>query len=595
MTLPPQDSTPSPGGTKSRVLLPMAILMASLAVFCFALNWTSPWESDQPSKAAQIVVIANENDYFLGQQLPDYYRLRLFPLYYSASAILHRCLALPIFTTMNLSSVAMGVIAVLALAYAARNAFGISPLWTSFVLLAMPLVVINSTYGNEVIWAYSLFALSLWMLTTQSPSLRYGAAAIFAASSFCRIDMILVAPYWAAWAYSFGTAGGAPRLVLRQLLIWGVVFVGTVGLLWLALLRAIPSTSTTFPWDTNWKLLVSYLSYPFNPSVTVIAVVGLILLFRAKPRYALMHLLLLAPLVFYFRNLASPKYITALVLFYAFPAAYLLQSSGARVRVGLAAAVLIWTVVGVSPFGIFAPSQASLWFVPTVDGPLPIGGYIDFYGRSRAGFYQAKQREYLAQAEILLRAAQKLPPDVRLLAHYSANAFPLVLLELNRKSAERPFIMPPKATDDDDRLLMTRLDYITFSKSFPGREARMTGWLKKGQVRSVLAENVDALPAVIEMGEQVPVGSDPNLGRRILFATEYYRGFKIFELPQFIAAYRTTSWLARDRTLKIPADWKPIYTDQHFLGFDGDVGGDQRFGYPWPARYFNLKAPSKNL
>ena len=53
------------------------IVVASLAVFAYTVNLESPWESDQSAKAAQIMEIADANDYLLSDSLTRCYFLKL--------------------------------------------------------------------------------------------------------------------------------------------------------------------------------------------------------------------------------------------------------------------------------------------------------------------------------------------------------------------------------------------------------------------------------------------------------------------------------------------------------------------------------------
>src|ERR671919_239563 len=93
-------------GTRWRdALTPLVILLIAFAVILHGVHWTSPWESDQAAKAAQILEIVDTGDWFLSAGLSDYYRVRQFPLYYFLSALAYAVIGGPIFTFMNLSGV----------------------------------------------------------------------------------------------------------------------------------------------------------------------------------------------------------------------------------------------------------------------------------------------------------------------------------------------------------------------------------------------------------------------------------------------------------------------------------------------------------
>ena len=129
-------------------------------------------------------------------------------------------------------------------------------------------------------------------------------ARFFAGPIWC-----LPLPFWFAWAALF-----APLSDTR--IHWCGGCSGSrsysahaSGLLWVLLVREIPESPLSFEWKTNFMLMAAFLSYPFNPSVVIIAAIGWLVLWKINFRYAMVHLLLLTPLVFYFGNLSSPKYI----------------------------------------------------------------------------------------------------------------------------------------------------------------------------------------------------------------------------------------------------------------------------------------------
>ena len=568
-------------------IVPGIILMASLAVFGYALNWSSPWESDQSAKAAQIIEIADANDYLLSDSLTRCYSLKLLTLYYAISALVYKAVGGPIFTFMNLSSVVAGTMTVLSAAYAVRNAFGIHPLWSALVLLSMPLVVISSTYGNEAIWAFAFFTLSLWLLTSPTPWFHYTGGVAMACAIFCRADMVLAAPFWIAWATLFGPAATSRKAIVRRLAVLGVVSAATAAVLWLLLVREIPQSPLTFEWKTNYLLIAAFLSYPFNPSVVVMAAVGWLMMWKLNRRYAPAHLLLLTTLLFYFGMLASPKYILLCVLFYGIPAALLLQRSNWPVRAAALAAILFWWVIGVSVFGGFGPARAALWYVPSVDGPIPSGGYVAFYARARNGFYQAKQEENIVLTSKLAEAAQQVAPDVRLVGQYSVISTAYVRCVRRQQGNEIDPLTPPLAEEGDTRFVMVRTGYFGLGRSAPEWLGKIRAYLEIGQVRPVFANDEQPFPEVIEVGEQVPAGANPSLGRRIAFLQDFYQGHMVFLLPEFVPAYAATSWLPSD-----DADWAPIYQDEEYSGFDREITGAQQvLGFPWPARLYNFRPP----
>ncbi len=362
----------------ARDYITLAVIVgASLAIFACAVNLESPWESDQSAKAAQILEIADTNDYLLRDSLTRCYFLKLYSLYYSVSGLAYDIVGGPIFRFMNLSSILAGALLVVSTAYAIRNALGAHPLWSAAVLLSMPLVVASSTYGNEAIWALAMLALALFLATCRTSWLYYGSGVAMACAIFCRADMVFAAPFWFAWAALFRPIEEARTLLVRRMFWLAIVSGAAGGLLWILLVREIPESPLSFDFKTNFMLMAAFLSYPFNPSVVIIAAIGWLVLWKQNFRYAMVHLLLVLPLAFYFRNLSSPKYVIVFILFYGIPASLLLSRAAWYVRACGVAAILIWWVVGLSNFGVFGPGRAALWYVPTADGPIPTGGYVE--------------------------------------------------------------------------------------------------------------------------------------------------------------------------------------------------------------------------
>jgi hypothetical protein len=577
-------------------ITPAVILAASLAIFAYTVNLESPWESDQSAKAAQILEIADANDYVLSDSLTRCYFLKLYSLYYSVSGLVYEIVGGPIFRFMNLSSIAAGTLLVLSTAYAIRNALDVHPLWSAAVLLSMPLVVLSSTYGNEAIWALAMLSLALFLATCRTSWLYYGSGVAMACAIFCRADMVFAAPFWLAWAALFSPFEKTRTRLMRRVFCLAAVSGAAGALLWLLLVREIPESPLSFDFKTNWVLMAAFLSYPFNPSIVIIAAIGWLAIWKLNPRYAIVHLLLVLPLVFYFRNLSSPKYVIVFILFYAIPAALLLSRAAWYVRACGVAAILFWWVVGLSNFGIFGPDRAALWYVPTADGPIPTGGYVKFYERAREGFYQTKQQERIALTSKLAEAGQIIGSDVRVLGQYDTISEPYVRVHRRRAGQEFDPVVPPLAKEGDTKFVMVRTGYVGLGRFAPKWVETIRAYLDKGQVRPVFADEAQAkpFPDVVEIGEQVPEGTNRALGRRIAFLQDYYQGHMAFELPEFIADYAATSWTVSPKQATDASN--RIYKDDEFIGFDREESGArQLLGFPWPARIYNFRAPRAHL
>lgn len=562
------------------------------------VNWSLPWESDQPAKAAQILEIANRHDYLISDAVPGCYRLRMFPFYYSASALLYSVTGGDIFAFMNFSSAAMGVVAGLSLAWAFYNVFKIAPIWTLLTLICMPLFVITYTYGNEAAWSVAFFCLSLALVSSTRRGLHYAGGAAVAISLFCRPDVVLLAPYWLAWTMLFcKSTPGEPWLlrVFRP----ASVFVLTAIALWLLLVRQIPETETAFEFNFNLKLMAGFLSYPFNLSVVLLGAIGWLVLVKQHRAYAAAHLLLLVPFAFYARNLSSPKYIVCLLIFYLLPAVFLIDRVKTPLRAAMLALVAVWFFVGVSVFGVFGPRASSLWYLPSVDGPCPIGGYLGFYARAHAGDYQRKQAENISQFGDFLEFAKIAPGHYWIAGNWPLNSRSLFWARGEFGTPEQqarvesicnaPGSLGREQPNDGSRIVMFRTGYISQETLHADLAQRVRSWLDKGQFRPVGGGASDVLPTVIEIGDHIPAGDSRMLGQRILFAVDYYHSHMIFEQPEFIAPYRPTSWVPASAVAAVDAE--PIYRDAEVAVYDRPVEGAKILSYVWPADYYKLSAP----
>jgi hypothetical protein len=576
-------------------MTPALIVLASLAIFGYTVNLQAPWEGDQSAKAAQIMEIADANDFFLSDGLQRCYFLKLLSLYYSMSGVVYDLVGGPIFRFMNLSSVVAGTMAVVFAAYAIRNALGVHPLWSAVVLLSMPLVVISSTYGNEAIWAIAMISLSLLLATCRAPWLHYGSGVAMACALFCRADMLFALPFWFCWVALFGPANDARHSIVRRMTPVAIVFGAAAALLWVLLVREIPEPPLSFEWKTNLMLVAAFLSYPFNPSIVLMAAAGWLVLWKVNTRYALIHLLLLTPILFYFGNLSSPKYLFLCVLFYGIPAALLLERGNRLVRAVALAAMMFWWVFGASNFGVFAPGTAALWYVPSADGPIPAGGYLAFYGRAREGFYQAKQVQRIALTSAMVEAAQEVGPDVRLLGAFDEISMPYVRCLRRRQGQDTERLIPPRAEDGDTKFVIIRTDYLGLARGAPKWLDMIRGYLERGQVRPIRAADGAAFPDVVEIGDQVPVDTNRALGRRIAFVQDYYKGHMVFQLPEFIPAYAATCWVTASEAEGADQS-SQIYADDQYVGFDREIDAAQQiFGFAWPARFYNFQPPRPHL
>jgi len=573
-----------------------------IGVLSLVVNPTMPWESDQVTKAAQIVEIANRRDFLLSNDLPDYYRLHLFPLYYSLSGGVQYLVGGDAFRTMNYASAFWGAIAGVALASAFRRTFGIHPLWSTFVLLAMPMFVITFSYGNEIAWALGLFCVSLALVVRAGRASHVAAGVAVAAAVFCRIDVVLMAPFWLGWAILFAPSETNASW-WRRLIAPTIGFLAMSAVVWMLIVRQLPinDASATFGHGFNPMLVVAFLSYPFNPSVVLIAAAGWFMLWKRHYKYALVHFLLVIPTAFYFFDLSTPKYVVWMLLFYGLPAALLLQDGRRAVQIAAVGLICIWAVVGISNFGVFGPTQASLWFVPTADGPVPIGGYLDFYRLAHRGDYQIKQQAYIDQTRHLADRGHDPASQYRIVGHWARQTLPYLgasgqLGDASRRQEWEKFSsdsvqLGGDVNDYGQSLLMSLSGYTDLSHTTDEFASQIRDWLAKGQVRAYLPEENEYIPTWIEIGPHVPAGEDLTLGNRLLGFIDHYQNQMVFPQTHFAQPHKSTSWIPRAKAGENGILSPPFYQDDDVAAFDRPIEGAQIFGYPWPEKYFRMKTP----
>lgn len=597
---PAADRNDAASGTSWRWFAASAVIL--LGALSLVVNPTMPWESDHSAKAAQILEIANRRDFLLSDDLPDYYRLRLFPLYYSLSGVLQYAVGGNVFSLMNYASAFWGAIAGVALASAFRRTFGIHALWTTFVLLAMPMFVITFSYGNEIAWALSLFCASLALVVRPGRASHVAAGVAVAAAVFCRLDVVLLAPFWLGWAILFlPTESNASWW--RRLIAPTVGFLAASAILWVLIVRQLPvsDASATFVFAFNPMLTVAYFTYPFNPSVVLVGAAGWLMLWNRHRKYALVHLLLLIPAAYYILDLSTPKYIIWMLLFYGLPAAYLLQYSRRAIQVAAVGLICVWAVAGISNFGAFGPAQASLWFVPTADGPIPIGGYLNFYRLAHRGDYQLKQQAYIDQMQELVDRGHVPDDRYRVVGHWARQALPLLgasgrLGDADRRKQWEEFSahsieLGGDLQDNGQSLLMSLSGYTDLSHTSDEFAAQIREWLAKGQVRAYRPRGNEFIPLWIEIGSDVPENENPMLGKRLLSFVDYYQSQMVFPQTHFVQPYKSTSWVASADLSDLERSTPPIYQDAEVVAFDQPIEEAQYFGYPWPEKYFRMKSP----
>jgi hypothetical protein len=581
-----QHSTQDETETGPNQLIALALCaLVSLAAFLFAMNWEFPWEGDQPAKAAQIVEIADTNDFFLSENLVDHYKVHLFAFYYSVSALIYKVVGGDILAFMNLSSVVAGVIFVAALANSNWRLFRIHPGWTTFTLLSMPAVVINFSYGNEVAWSMCLLTLSLMLATYRHSAIYYLSGFAYAAAVYSRVDLVLVGPFWLAWSVWVARPNEGdivPRFIKMCL---SSALAGAI--LWLLLLRRVPETNDDLHWADSIKFILAMLVYPFNPSAMLFVIPGWIMLFKSHRTAALILLLLLLQLFYYIGVLASPKYLMPLVFGFGLVVPLFLDRVKWQWRVPAIGLMLIWYVFSVSIYGVFGPEHGRRWYLPTVDGPCPTGSYLSFYNSARKGEYQVKQEEAVSISQTLFKYFEEHPDAPPLFGYRPVTALGLAAHEMGIKIPEKATVW---AEPDQPVMLMIRPAYLFTARMWINPEHRKVfdEWINHGQVRGVGDDADAALPSLIEFGPGISEGNDYELSERILFMNKYYQGHQLHKVEEFVPEYRSLTWVPINL---VPAGAKPVYQDDEFAALEQPVEGGDVYGYVWPEAYYGERHP----
>jgi hypothetical protein len=211
--------------------------------------------------------------------------------------------------------------------------------------------------------------------------------------------------------------------------------------------------------------------------------------------------------------------------------------------------------------------------------------------------YQIKQDEHIAQTRDFVEFAKNSDGNYWIAGHWPAGSFPLVRalgefgtpeqrarIEKIQNAAGSQGGQQP---NDGTRLLVFRSGYLDLSSMDTGMQKLVRAWLAKGQLRPVGPGAAQLMPTIIELGSHIPEGENSVLGRRLLFAIDHFKGHMAFEQPEFIAAYRATSWAPPG----IAANVEPIYRDEQVAVFDQPIAGAKIFSYSYPTIYFEQKSP----
>jgi hypothetical protein len=562
------------------------ILAGTVGLLLWTINPSLPYEEDMGSKTAKVYHMVQIGSYLTPLSGAYIYRDELFSLYYLLSAIGYGLVRGDPTTYLNYQSLVAGVLFMGCLAYALRRAYRVHYLVTWLVFISMPVIVLTFTDGNEVAFS-SLFAAAALALIA-SPW-RWGLAAggvCYGLSWFCRPDMMLIAPFVGLWAAFHGTGDPTRQARLRRFVKVAAWTAGTVLVYWLIFLRAIPN-ARGFPMTFDIKLFLAILTYPFNITVVLLGG-GAMLVFLVRDRRLFWTVLpILVVLAYYAKLLGSPKYIFAMAFFFGIPAAVAIQRLRPIWKAVAVAAVAFWWFVSVSIYGVYGPDRGWQWTIPTYHGQVPTGSYLTAYQKVHQGFYQ---EQYRAEIAALGKAMDAIQQDgqVQLVGSFNNTFFHQAVAYRGRLDLWHlpyPGDIVQMPDDPNQRVLMIRRGYLTTHRAPQEFQDQLSGYLLRGQVTAIGDGDVP-LPDVIEIGPTVPVGTDTELGQRILFAQQWQGGQGAFPTQWYLPQYKPLCWMSR---WAAPTSLKAVYADEDYVAFAENVPGGTIFRTQFPFVYYKYR------
>jgi len=554
-----------------------AAVAAALFLFCFA-STRLPLDQDLGSKAAKVESLSKLPAFASPMHEPLYYREAYFSLYYQIETLIHRVLPGRALASMGYSAAFCGIIYLIALTVYLQQLAGIGPWWSLFLFLNTPALVVNFLYGNEASLSMALVAVSVALISLRR-GLTYDISAglLLGLSFFCRPDVVLMAPFV---FLLLATDGAALRIDWRRTLASGLSALITAFSYWALVVRSIPAEAA-FPWIIDWRIFAVYLLFGFGPLVIVLAIFGF---FRQSKKRWLLPLSTGVPLLYYFRDLGSPKYILGLAFGTALCAAWAIAASARLFKVLIVAASVFSWFFSITPFGVFGPSRGGHWVAPAGHGPVVFGSYLSFYQHVHDGFFGFRYGALQKTWEIVLHSLALDPRPMRLIGSSDDHMLNLICEEhgIARTSVPLSIDLPGDSIFEPLRFVMlfngySRLSYLTH----PGSEAIVRQWLAAGQVTPLAGDDSrQALPYMVEIGPTVKHGSK-ELGRRILFADSYGHGGGIAPLQYFTPDYGAFCF--------VPLSSQPpvaLYRDSDFAATQSCSGVDLIWGNWWPSIYY---------
>ncbi len=565
-------------------LLIQAVLTSGLLLLI--CNWHAVYEEDLMAKAAEITYLKDQSHWRHYASSVDYYSRDLFSSYYLAATAFYAVTGLPALESLNLFSVLCGVFTFSLIPFLLRKVYSL-PQWLSWlVLVHCPILVITFTYGNEAAFGLAMTSFSVFALTFRFKGAVIVAAFFYVLSAYARPDFLFL---WPALSLLLMTRNEQGRLDLRGSIhrilpfaaasaVFGITYL-------LVFIRKWP-TPDYMVTQTTLKVAAAFVVYSLNPFNFLLFAAGLATcLWRRRYNY-LCLLLVFVQFVPYLRRFNSPKYILASVVVMAvFAMAALLPFwKSPRFRVFVPLVLILPWFISISPFGIFGPSRAPYWYVPTDDGPLPTGGLQGFYSKVKSGFYQDRYVEEMLQFDKAFQLVEK-NPGAKIFGYFNQQTIRLWSARRLRWDIP-PQSFPFWAADDEHPedihpRYSLRVSYL-YPVKFPSQfNARLEIYCREGRVRNVDSKNNEPLPQVIEFGSSVPMGNDPSLGARILFFNEYYQGNQVLGRDSLLKDFSGLAWIPRSGTTAS----KPLYQDESWTCLDQEQPSALYYSARFPIAY----------
>ena len=485
-----------------------------------------PLDQDLGSKAAKVESLAKLPPFASPMRAPLYYREAYFSFYYQVQALIHRIFPGSALASMGYSAALCGVLYFLALTVYLNRLTGVGPWWSLFLFLNTPALVVNFLYGNEASLSMALLAVASALIVVRRVlAFDCLAGILLGLAFFCRPDIVLMAPFiillLAGW---------------HRILVTGSTAALTAVIYWVLVVRSIPAEAA-FPWIIDWRIFAVYLFFGFGPVVCALALLGLL---KRPVRRWLLPLSTLFPLLYYFRDLGSPKYILGLTLGTTLCAGWALAASNRLFKLLIVAVSLVFWFVSFTPFGAFGPARGGHWVAPAGHGPLAFGAYWSFYRHIHDGFFGKRYGVLEHTWEIVLRSLTLDPRPILLIGSSDDHMLNLLCEQRGISRATVPLTIDllGQYIHQPHRFVMlfngySRLSYLLA----PGAEALVRQWLAAGQVAPIPGDDSgQALPFIVEVGPTVTHLS-PELGQRILLADSYAHGGGLAPLAYFTSDY----------------------------------------------------------